>query len=259
VAAVGVLLLVVAAFVFVVMKRGGDDGDSGTKGSRGASAAGAGATAPPGSGGGPGGGGAPGGTAGGGSATAPPAGGAAPAGLGRLADRIALEPFPHAEPGKSSEAVAAAVARFSATGAQRPQDLATAEALATAQGVTRELESLCKKGSRFDACEAWSRTAFATYMACRLGGCAKEEVQLYFLQSLDGSDLALKNLRGLASPEARDAAIKRVALQAVRLAGQSMGLLEKKSADLAELARKTCEAPALKESEDCKDARASSP
>ena len=167
----------------------------------------------------------------------------------RLSDNLAIDSWGWASAGDPTAEV---VARFNALGATGPSQAGDAARLEPIQTLAREMADLCDGGASFHGCEAWSRIAFAAYQGCRVGGCEDEMTRAWFLQSIQAADLALGPLRALQE-EPRTAGVKRLTIQSVRLAGQSMAGLSGVSPQLAALARQACEG-ALAATPDCQDA-----
>ncbi|MCP4873419.1 MAG: hypothetical protein GY898_32410 [Proteobacteria bacterium] len=116
-----------------------------------------------------------------------------------------------------------------------PDDL---ERLSAIELVVTELVGSCDV--EFLACAAGSRAAFAAYRGCRnIADCGDERTRGFFKQSIELSDRSLKAVTGL-EPEYRTDALKRVTVQAVRLAGQSMKGVRGVAPDLAALAEQAC-------------------
>ena len=175
----------------------------------------------------------------------------APAEMARLSDALQIEAWSFAQEG---DPVSVAVGRFNELGADSPERAAEPTRLAGVQDLARELTGLCDSGASFHACEAWSRVAFAAYQGCRSGACEDEMARAWFLQSIQAADLALPPLKQLEG-EARSEGSKRLTVQSVRLAGQSMPGLRQVSPQLATLAQQACEG-ALAPTPDCNDALA---
>ncbi len=180
-------------------------------------------------------------------ATAPPAA-AAP----WLADQLQIDPYPSREGGDEDDPVRDAIKGFNAIGVRARADLAAADRRAAATASAETLQELCTSTGRFDGCDAASRAAFAAYLGCVVSGCSTEEAGGWFVRAADLEDRALDALKAIEEREARGEALKLIALQSVRLGGQSMRVLSAKSPRLAELATKSCGAGSMAARPDCR-------
>jgi hypothetical protein len=170
----------------------------------------------------------------------------------RLADQIRIDPYPTAEAADGDDPVREAIKGFNGIGARSAADLATPERTADAQASAETLIALCAETGRFDSCDAASRSSFASYLGCVGTGCAKEDAGAWFVRATDMELRALEALKGIEDKAVRGEALKLVALQSVRLGGQSMRILSAKAPNLAKLATTSCGAGAMAARPDCK-------
>ena len=113
-----------------------------------------------------------------------------------------------------------------------------------------EAGQLCDGGERADGCVVASRLRFAAFRGCRTAGCSRETSQAYFLGAIEAADAALAQVKALPADQ-QGAYTARVALQSVRLGGQSPRLLEARAPALLTLATKSCAKPPLDSTAEC--------
>ncbi len=168
-------------------------------------------------------------------APAPKAAASAP----RLSEDLRLAPYTTGE-GTANDAVDQAVTGFGSLNIATAKDLKSADARRKAGMVADALEKECRDGSRFDACDGWSRISFALYAGCADGGCNGQERDLLIQASITATDLALTRGIGLADPAAKEAATRLLVAQAIRLGSQNQKLVAAKAPRVATLGLRGC-------------------
>jgi hypothetical protein len=166
-------------------------------------------------------------------------------GITRLSDRLEIEAWAH----PTAVDLGELLGRFNGLVAGgTPRDVDRVSAI---EVVADEFARSCDE--EFLACAAGSRAAFAAYRGCRtISGCDADRTRARFKDAVELSERSLKAVTSL-EPEFRTDALKRVTVQAVRLAGQSMTGLKGMAPDLATLAEQACTG-SLKAMPDCIDA-----
>lgn len=168
----------------------------------------------------------------------------------RLSDEIELEPWPH----DGDPDVAAAVRRLGGLASGGPAGLSSADQLPAVEALAQDLADRCGEGVSYDACEASSVASFAAYQGCRGSeSCDDARTRALFIRSIQSGDHALARLKELPDDDAKADGLRRLTVQSVRLAGQSMEGLRGVSPQLATLAQKACEG-GLAATPDCADA-----
>ena len=170
----------------------------------------------------------------------------------RLADQILIGPYPTAEAASDADPIRNAIKAFNGIGARSAADLAQADRLAAARASAEQLKRLCDETGRFDGCDAASRAAFASYLGCVGLSCPTAEAGTWFVRAAEMEAKALDALKSLEDRAARGEALKLVALQSVRMGGQSMRVLAAKAPRLAELATTSCGSGAMAARPDCR-------
>ncbi|MCO4769955.1 MAG: hypothetical protein KDA24_07965, partial [Deltaproteobacteria bacterium] len=209
-AAIGVLGVVIAGFVFVFLSRGGDPAP---------------APAPE-------------------TAAAP-----APAAAARLSQDLRMGDVNLGE-GAAGDATSTAIAGYSGLGIKSPADASDEGVRAKVTAFSDTLQAECKTGARFDACQAWSRAAYAVFAGCQAANCDGGTSGQWFVQSIEATDLALTRATALTDAAARTKATRLLAAQAIRLGSANQKTVAARAPRIAALGSKSC-AGSASTSADC--------
>jgi hypothetical protein len=187
--------------------------------------------------------------------TAKPAARPAPA---RGSDSVQIAAFAGGG-NQANDAVALSVLRFNGLGVQSPADLATSDHLATLAELNAGLADLCQTQHRWDACLARSRVVLAGHRACETAQCPTGSAVATLSEAIASARRARNELRAIADQGAQRAALNRLAVHAVRLAGTDWASLQTGAPKLADLAMRVCAKPRYQSQPDCKDAGKAGP